>query len=122
MDNGFRTEIFHQLASFLIINQVYLLKELLNEADLRKINHENISCRNTAILISIFACHRGAYVVKQLRTMNKDTQLSESLLTKFRELLWFWSEYYTHRGRGDQFRILRDVLDLMSNAQARYVF
>lgn len=101
MDNGFRTDIFHRLARFLILNQAYLLKELLNEVDLRKINHENICCLNTAILISVFAYRRGelAYVVKQLRAMNDDTESSGSLLTKFRELLWFWSEYYTHRGR-----------------------
>ena len=97
--------------------------ELLNEVNLRKINHENIYCHNTAILILVFAYRRGqlTYVVKHLRAMNKDTQSSKSLLTKFYELLWFWSEYYTNQGRGDQFRILRDVLDLMTKAQTRSI-
>jgi len=125
----FQTDIFDRLARFLIMNQAYLLKELLNEVDLRKINHENICCLNTAILISVFAYRRGELpdVVKQLRTMNEEATTSDEpgekrILTKFRELLWFWSEYYTHRGRDRlslefsshlRFREWKHVVDLL---------
>jgi len=96
----FESSVFDRLAKFLMINQSYLLKELLNEVDLRKINHENICCLNTAILISIFAYRRGelADVVQQLRVFNDNAE-GNNLLMKFRELLWFWLEYYTHRGK-----------------------
>lgn len=129
MNIAFQTDIFDRLARFLIINQAYLLKELLNEVDLRKINHENICCLNTAILISVFAFRRGELpdVVKQLRTMNKEAATGnepggETILTKFRELLWFWSEYYSHRGRDRlslefsshlRFREWKHVVDLL---------
>lgn len=127
------TNTFTRLAQFLIINQTYLLKELLNEVDLRRINHENICCLNTAILISIFAHRRGdlAKLVAQLRAMDGNSKQSESsittngatsLLTRFRALLWFWSEYYTHRGRDRlslefsthvRFREWKHVVDLL---------
>lgn len=147
---------------FLAANQARLLRDLLVVIDLKNINHENICCLNTAVVITIFAHRRKqlASLLDELRRMSDDekeakrramdasqrdqvvdrafaqamryldlsnqerdalpiyarrTSLSNSTLSRgsrdphvgdrtdvmrnFREVLWFWIEYYTHRGR-----------------------
>mmetsp|Transcript_30132 Transcript_30132/g.45945 ORF Transcript_30132/g.45945 Transcript_30132/m.45945 type:complete len:1293 (-) Transcript_30132:1715-5593(-) len=137
-----------RLAWFLVTNQSRLLRDLLCVVDLTNINHENICCLNTAVVVSIFA-HRRKQLVSVLDELKKMTSDEEEtaarsqfvtqqqnnpsspeymannqrvdasrhnalllrhsisarlgdrthVLENFRELLWFWSEYYTHRGR-----------------------
>ena len=156
-----------RLSWFLAANQAQLLRDLLGVVDLRNINHENICCLNTAVVITIFAHrrHQLSALLEELRHMNdieKETkrranhdanqddvvdrafvqamkymdldqqreaypyarraslnntsnhqpresngteqQLQQigdrsDVMRNFREVLWFWSEYYTHRGR-----------------------
>jgi hypothetical protein len=158
-DAAYSPNTIERLSWFLTTNQARLLRDLLAVVDLRNINHENICCLNTAVVVVIFAQRRDqlAGVLTELRRMsdedkerrrspNNDSSLriemahvSEAIgqieieehigrrsfdrhlqafagssrrlstlasfgdrndmLSNFRELLWFWSEYYTHRGR-----------------------
>jgi len=153
-----------RLSWFLSVNQARLLRDLLGVVDLRNINHENICCLNTAVVVTIFAYRRQQLprLLRELRCMNNEEkkrtgsnyskskqtdfvvddavdrvfiqamqsfEIDDSIgldavdsigfhmdyvrkhsslpsigdrsdvLRNFRELLWFWSEYYTHRGR-----------------------
>ena len=138
-----------RLCWFLAANQGRLLRDLLGVVDLRNINHENICCLNTAVVITIFAHRRQqlASLLQDLKRLNDDEQESNrrvsgaaqqeglspetillesmsqgsysrraslsrrstnqqtaigdrtDILRNFREVLWFWREYYTHRGR-----------------------
>jgi len=164
-DATFSPDTVERLSWFLAINEARLLRDLLRAVDLSNINHENICCLNTAIVVAIFAHRRQklSKVIEELRRMNDESQdnriddndfgsrphprhasadtLASSLaainlkgddmvkgenpkissmasksqigaamsapslgdrsdvLRNFRELLWFWKEYYTHRGR-----------------------
>jgi len=111
-----------RLAWFLWTNQTRFLRDLLSVVNLRNINHENICCLNTAVVLSIFAYRRDQLpdVLNELRELKRDedglrddlwsrnaansggrnnNEDDGSILYNFRELLWFWTEYYTHRGR-----------------------
>jgi hypothetical protein len=164
-----------RLSWFLASNQARLLRDLLAVVDLRNINHENICCLNTAVVVAIFAHRRRQLpaLLEELRRMNDEekenrrrardaedrgdvvdrafaqamhslelvhpremTMISPPIppsyarigsiphatslgaaasasgdgavpmvgdrcdvMRNFREVLWFWSEYYTHRGR-----------------------
>ena len=150
-----------RLSWFLAANQTRLLRDLLGVVDLGNINHENICCLNTAVVIAIFAHRRHQLdaLLQDLRRMNHEeceekrraldaarsddvvdrafvqamkymdidresrpapysrrasltrraSQTHENsqhgigdrndLMRNFREVLWFWIEYYTHRGR-----------------------
>lgn len=148
-----------RLSWFLTANQTRLLRDLLGVVDLRNINHENICCLNTAVVIAIFAFRRKQLpkLLQDLRRMNDEeretkrramdavrndnvidrafvqamkymdinretppaaygrrasltrrasisyggTEIGDrsDVLRNFREVLWFWVEYYTHRGR-----------------------
>lgn len=165
-----------RLSWFLAANQARLLRDLLGVVDLRNINHENICCLNTAVVITIFAHrrHQLSALLEELRQMNDEEKESKrrathgasqgdvvdrafvqamrymdldqqrethpyvrraslsnagssglsrrtssfdddtdahreasqqqigdrtDVMRNFREVLWFWSEYYTHRGR-----------------------
>ena len=115
-------------SSFLSTNRTRLLRDLLEVVNLKNINHENICCLNTAVVITIFAYRRQELhiLLRDLKQMNAedttflqamknaDTSRDQSSSTRrtggeignrhdimqnFREVLWFWIEYYTHRGR-----------------------
>lgn len=136
-----------RLAWFLVTNQSRLLRDLLCVVDLTNINHENICCLNTAVVVSIFAHRRRQLIsvlddLKQMTFDEEETAARSQFVTQkqctstsledmakqmvdanhhntlllrhsissrlgdrthvlknFRELLWFWCEYYTHRGR-----------------------
>lgn len=139
-----------RLAWFISANQARLLRDLLGVVDLQNINHENICCLNTAVVVAIFAHRRRELpkLLEELRQLNveekemkgrvadmdhlvdrsfeKATQYIEhernrsapaytrrasiihgghrvgdriDTIRNFREVLWFWLEYYTHRGR-----------------------
>ena len=156
---------------FIHMNQAQLLHDLLSVVNLRNINHENICCLNTAVVVTIFAYRRNELhqLIQTLRVMNmpasdkhshniwgqrlcyddtktatelvdrmQSLELSESptgskynhgntintdtittttntghdILYNFRQVLWFWVEYYTHRGR--------DRLSLEYSSHLRY--
>lgn len=171
--NTYLSNTVERLSWFLASNQARLLRDLLGVVDLRNINHENICCLNTAIVIAIFAHRRRqlSSLLEELRQMNDEeketkrrattaaahrhhdndvidrafSQAMRSLdldqqreappyarigsighhhhhhnnsatagtlgltsnqigdrsdvVRNFREVLWFWNEYYTHRGR-----------------------
>ena len=150
-----------RLSWFLAANQTRLLRDLLGVVDLRNINHENICCLNTAVVIAIFAHRRQQLhvLLQDLRRMNDEERETKrraldaarnddvidrafvqamkyldidrenppapyarrasltrrvslthsgsamdvgdrnNVMRNFREVLWFWFEYYTHRGR-----------------------
>lgn len=148
-----------RLCWFLAANQARLLRDLLLVVDLRNINHENICCLNTAVVIAVFAHRRRqlSLLLQELRLMNDEEQESKrraldaakrhdevvdtaliqamsylgldsqrdtssyvrrpsfenssvlggsqqigdrsDVIRNFREVLWFWIEYYSHRGR-----------------------
>ena len=150
-----------RLSWFLAANQTRLLRDLLGVVDLRNINHENICCLNTAVVIAIFAHRRNQLhvLLQDLRRMNDEERETKrraldaarnddvidrafvqamkyldidrenppapyarrasltrrvslahsgssmdigdrnNVMQNFREVLWFWFEYYTHRGR-----------------------
>ena len=153
-DTTFCPDTVERLSWFLAINEARLLRDLLRAVDLRNINHENICCLNTAIVVAIFAHRRQklSKVIDELRRMNDESENSRphsrrasadslasfvaainlnddemiegenlkmaaskpqattatnvssigdqsDVLRNFRELLWFWKQYYTHRGR-----------------------
>ena len=147
-----------RLSWFLAANQTRLLRDLLGVVDLRNINHENICCLNTAVVIAIFAYRRQQLhiLLQDLRIMNEEERETKrraldavrndnvidrafvqamkyididqdtpayarrasltrrgsllngsnneigdrnDVLRNFRELCWFWLQYYNNRGR-----------------------
>jgi hypothetical protein len=152
-----------RLSWFLAANQARLLRDLLGVVDLRNINHENICCLNTAVVVAMFANRRQqlAVLLDELREMNDIEKESKrqrasstvshntgddivdrafaqavryldlenqrdmpayarissinhngsstantaqigdrsDVIRNFREVIWFWKEYYAHRGR-----------------------
>ena len=86
-----------RLSCFLIENQTSFLRGLLRVVDLHNINHENICCLNTALLLSIFAHRRGQ--LNSLIEKLQETPDFNDILVNFRQLLWFWNEYYSHRNK-----------------------
>ena len=157
--NTYLPNSVERLSWFLAANQARLLRDLLGVVDLRNINHENICCLNTAVVIAIFAHRRRQLpaLLEELRQMNDEEKESKrralaaarhddvvdrafvqamryldldnqretpayarrrsltsnvpantasqqigdraDVMRNFREVLWFWTEYYTHRGR-----------------------
>jgi hypothetical protein len=53
--NTYIPNTLERLSWFLAANQARLLRDLLGVVDLQSINHENICCLNTAVVIVIFA-------------------------------------------------------------------
>ena len=101
---------------------------------LKSIDHENICCLNTILLLLLLSHHRGQLpeILTSIRRIANEDKLKENeqrdrerrdaglavesdepydeedrevmsggamLLLNFRELLWFWKEYYCRRGR-----------------------
>eukprot|EP00520_Triparma_pacifica_P017630 CAMPEP_0118668016 /NCGR_PEP_ID=MMETSP0785-20121206/20114_1 /TAXON_ID=91992 /ORGANISM="Bolidomonas pacifica, Strain CCMP 1866" /LENGTH=1410 /DNA_ID=CAMNT_0006562547 /DNA_START=278 /DNA_END=4510 /DNA_ORIENTATION=- len=103
---------------FLSANQTRLLRHLMSIVDLGDVNHENICVLNTVIVILIFVNRKGEdnlkRVLRELRRIDAqedgggvvlegDVEREKTgkggILRNFRQLLFFWREYYTHRGR-----------------------
>ena len=152
--NTYLPNTLERLGWFLDANQARLLRDLLGVVDLRNINHENICCLNTAVVICIFRNRRQQLggLLDELRQLNDEEKESKrrardagkqddvvdrafiqamryldldhqretpsyarrasiwnggpqqigdrmDVMRNFREVLWFWMEYYTHRGR-----------------------
>lgn len=117
------------LSTYLEQQKEHILYGLMTIVTLRSINHENICCINTSLLIFIYAHKRylsslrpfpvhspssvflgrnqipklltGVKYLSQTNHLNHLPFGSEeySVLRNFRELLWYWTEYYTRRGR-----------------------
>ena len=58
MQGSVQTQHNQIMEWFLQANQKQLLRDLLGVVDLQNINHENICCLNTAVLLSIFSFKR----------------------------------------------------------------
>jgi hypothetical protein len=77
-----------------------LIRDLMRVVDFRSINHENICCLNTVILMMIHRCRQSGIegLTLELDAI-RGAEDGEATLANFRRLLWFWSEYYEKRGR-----------------------
>ena len=156
-DSAFPPDTVERLSWFLSVNRARLLRDLLGVVDLRNINHENICCLNTAIVVNLLANRRNQLpqlldelraLVRQEKLESKEREIRAAetsvlqssndgrsvdrsliqsmtrldlsvgrrrlsagaddisepsnqidVMTNFRQLLWFWNEYYSHRGR-----------------------
>lgn len=111
--NAYLPNTTERLSWFLSANQTRLLRDLLGVVDLRNINHENICCLNTAVVIAMFASRRNtlATILRDLRLrgeeelvdimnhMSLQDERGRDVVHNFRQVLWFWLQYYMHRGR-----------------------
>ncbi|TYZ65300.1 hypothetical protein PybrP1_002308 [[Pythium] brassicae (nom. inval.)] len=90
-----------RMSEFLTVNIVRLLRDLMTVVSLEEVNHENICCLNTAIVILIFQHRRRrlASVLEALRSHEELAGKEGYICRNFRGLLWFWIQYYTPRGR-----------------------
>lgn len=90
-----------RMSEFLAVNIVRLLRDLMTIVTIEDVNHENICCLNTAIVILIFQ-HRRQRLPAILEALRSHEELSGKegyICRNFRGLLWFWIQYYTPRGR-----------------------
>lgn len=90
-----------RMSEFLAVNIVRLLRDLMTIVTMEDVNHENICCLNTAIVILIFQ-HRRQRLPAILEALRSHEELSGKegyICRNFRGLLWFWIQYYTPRGR-----------------------
>ncbi|KAF0720761.1 Aste57867_40 [Aphanomyces stellatus] len=93
-----------RLFKFLHLNTVRLLRELMTIVTMEDINHENICCLNTAVVMFVFEHrkHRLATMLEALRQQECEVETKHPegyLCSNFRSLLWFWVQYYIPRGR-----------------------
>ncbi|ETV99296.1 hypothetical protein H310_08028 [Aphanomyces invadans] len=87
---------------FLRMNTVRLLRNLMSIITMDDINHENICCLNTAVVMLVFEFrkHRLPRMLEALRQQEAEVGDSAvNLCLNFRTLLWFWIQYYIPRGR-----------------------
>ncbi|RHY56310.1 hypothetical protein DYB30_007637 [Aphanomyces astaci] len=91
-----------RLFEFLQLNSVRLLRHLMTIVTLDDINHENICCLNTAVVMLVFE-HRQRRLPRMLEALRQlQTEVDDGntdLCVNFRSLLWFWVQYYVPRGR-----------------------
>ncbi|OWZ13750.1 hypothetical protein PHMEG_00012872 [Phytophthora megakarya] len=90
-----------RMSEFLAVNLVRLLRDLMTIVTMDDINHENICCLNTAIVILVFQ-HRRRRLPAILEALRDHEDVSGKhgyVCDNFRGLLWFWIQYYTPRGR-----------------------
>ncbi|RLO03722.1 hypothetical protein DYB28_007799 [Aphanomyces astaci] len=87
-----------RLFEFLQLNSVRLLRHLMTIVTLDDINHENICCLNTAVVMLVFE-HRQRRLPRMLELQTEVDDGNTDLCVNFRSLLWFWVQYYVPRGR-----------------------
>ncbi|RLN57326.1 hypothetical protein BBJ28_00005083, partial [Nothophytophthora sp. Chile5] len=90
-----------RMSEFLAVNLVRLLRDLMTIVTMDDVNHENICCLNTAIVILVFQ-HRRQRLPAILQALRDHEDVSGKrgyICDNFRGLLWFWIQYYTPRGR-----------------------
>jgi hypothetical protein len=51
-------QFLSRLRQFLSLNNIRLLRDLMSVVDLKNVNHENICCLNTAVVLCVFANRR----------------------------------------------------------------
>ncbi|GMF44357.1 unnamed protein product [Phytophthora fragariaefolia] len=90
-----------RMSDFLTVNLVRLLRDLMTIVTMDDINHENICCLNTAIVILVFQHRRNRLpvILEALRDHEEVSGKQGYVCNNFRGLLWFWIQYYTPRGR-----------------------
>ncbi|KAI9993133.1 hypothetical protein PInf_015200 [Phytophthora infestans] len=90
-----------RMSEFLAVNLVRLLRDLMTIVTMDDINHENICCLNTAIVILVFQHRRERLpaILEALRDHEDVSGKQGYVCENFRGLLWFWIQYYTPRGR-----------------------
>ncbi|KUF80615.1 Short transient receptor potential channel 4-associated protein [Phytophthora nicotianae] len=90
-----------RMSEFLTVNLVRLLRDLMTIVTMDDINHENICCLNTAIVILVFQHRRKRLpaILEALRDHEDVSGKQGYVCDNFRGLLWFWIQYYTPRGR-----------------------
>ncbi|KAI9914207.1 hypothetical protein PsorP6_006236 [Peronosclerospora sorghi] len=90
-----------RMNEFLTVNLVRLLRDLMTIVTIEDINHENICCLNTAIVILVFQHRRQRLpiVLDALRDHEDASGKQGYVCDNFRRLLWFWIQYYSPRGR-----------------------
>ncbi|KAL3661639.1 hypothetical protein V7S43_013398 [Phytophthora oleae] len=90
-----------RMSDFLTVNLVKLLRDLMTIVNIDDINHENICCLNTAIVILVFQHRRRRLpaILEALRDHEDVSGKQGYICDNFRRLLWFWIQYYTPRGR-----------------------
>ncbi|CAI5715250.1 unnamed protein product [Peronospora effusa] len=90
-----------RMSEFLTVNLVRLLRDLMTIVTTDDINHENICCLNTAIVILVFQHRRQRLpaILEALRDHEDVSGKQGYVCDNFRGLLWFWIQYYTPRGR-----------------------
>jgi len=122
-------------SAFMLQERDEILFLLMNVVTVRDVNHENICCINTLLLILLHAQRESALPVTLRRVkalanermawaagrvdqmakvrvgdvyehseeesdnLERELDCGEILMVNFRELLWFWREYYQRRGR-----------------------
>lgn len=122
-DHNHYQKYIQRLQWFFARNWPVILRDIVDHVELRCVNHENICCLNTAVLMAVFANRDGRLpallnelsvtVQDKAVAIFSDTQSvgvqmikpetactpSKRQIGKLRELLWFWTAYYAFRGR-----------------------
>ncbi|TDH72424.1 hypothetical protein CCR75_003175 [Bremia lactucae] len=90
-----------RMSEFFNVNLVRLLRDLMTIVTMDDINHENICCLNTAIVILVYQHRRKRLpiLLEALRDYEDASGKLGYVCDNFRGLLWFWIQYYTPRGR-----------------------
>lgn len=109
---------YKKLFDFLNVNKVQIIIRLLTLVTVYTVNHENLCCLNTVITILLIQDKNCGVddvggvpaLLNSIRcTIDKDNRVelidgqvfpaSFFFMKNFRELLWYWGEYYMRRGR-----------------------
>ena len=107
-----------RISLFLSKERENILLRLMGIISIHTINHENICCLNTAIIIFILAYRKNhmSALLDHCRHLSRNHRIPAPALedknvtaefppdeikifSNFRKLLWYWGEYYLRRGR-----------------------
>lgn len=95
---------FERIYSHIMSSKQDILVALVSAITLYTINHENICCVNSALVILLLEYLQGSLETcmaefKYHCDVKVPSAKDNLILINFRELLWYWSEYYSRRGR-----------------------
>ena len=92
-----------KIASFLSLNRARLVRNLLAVVELKNVNHENICCLNTAIVIAIFSNRHGQLgdFIEELKHLDEN-------------------EYYSYRKSNEKKIDDSEILDGMKSLRFEY--
>jgi hypothetical protein len=77
-----------------------LLSDMCTTVGPNDVTQENLCCLNSSLVLLIFAYRNNQLVeyIKKLRQLETDEKIGRSGIRQhFRQLLWFWKEYYHNR-------------------------